>query len=73
MTADPLILQIKYTDIVKTFAQKAKISFDKALAFFYHSAEYQLLKDGISDLHCMTPEYIAEDLMEQAFPNAADA
>ena len=66
MTAEPLILQMKYADIVKTFAQKAKISLDKALAFFYHSEEYQLLKDGVSDLHCMAPEYIAEDLLEQA-------
>lgn len=66
MTADPLILQMKYADIVRAFAQKAKISLDKALNVFYHSEEYQLLKNGISDLHCMSPDYIAEDLVEQS-------
>ncbi len=65
MNADPLILQMKYADIVKAFAKKANSSFDEALDFFYHSEEYQFLKDGISDLHCMSPEYIAEDLMDQ--------
>ena len=68
MTADPLILQMKYADIVKTFAQKAKISLDKALELFYHSQEYQLLKDGISDLHCMSVDYIAEDLIIETAP-----
>jgi len=65
MTADPIILQMKYTDIVKTFAKRAKIPLDKALDFFYHSHEYQLLKDGVSDLHCMSCEYIAEDLQSE--------
>ena len=65
MTADPLILQMKYTDIVNTFAQKANISLDKALELFYHSLEYKLLSTGVSDLHCMAPEYIAEDLIAE--------
>ena len=66
MTADPLILQMKYSDIVTEFAKKAKLTLDKALNFFYHSEEYQLLRDGVSDLHCMSPEYIAEDLIEES-------
>ena len=66
MTAEPLILQMKYADIVKMFAQKARISLDKALELFYHSNEYQLLKDGVSDLHCMSTEYIAEDLIVES-------
>ena len=66
MTAEPMILQMKYTDIVAAFANKARISLDKALNFFYHSEEYKLLRDGVSDLHCMAPEYIAEDLVQES-------
>ncbi len=28
----------------------------------YKSNEYQLLRQGISDIHCMSDDYIAEDL-----------
>lgn len=33
-----------------------------ALSFFYHSETYQLLKDGVSDMHCMSDGYLAEEL-----------
>lgn len=29
---------------------------------FYHSDEYTLVSQGISDMHCMSDEYLAEDL-----------
>lgn len=31
--------------------------------FLYHSTEYKLMREGIGDLHCMTEDYIVEDLM----------
>lgn len=65
MTAAPLILQMKYTDIVKGFAETQQLSLDEALKFFYNSEVYQLLKDGVSDLHCMSDKYLIEDLEEE--------
>ncbi len=65
MTASPILLQMKYARVVDLFAQKAGLSLSEALDFFYHSFEYQLVKDGVSDMHCMSDEYLAEDLVEE--------
>ena len=34
----------------------------KFLDFFYHSSTYELMSEGISDMHCMSDEYLIEDL-----------
>ena len=33
--------------------------------FFYHSETYQLMREGISDMHCMNDEYLVEELQEE--------
>ena len=47
------------------FCKAAGISLDAALDFFYHSGTYQLMRDGISDMHCMSELYLAEELKEE--------
>lgn len=65
MNANPVLLQKKYCRIIELFAKQAGITLDEALGFFYRSSFYQLLKDGVSDLHCMSDGYLAEDLKEE--------
>ncbi|MDO5397792.1 MAG: DUF3791 domain-containing protein [bacterium] len=65
MNAHPILLQMKYARVVSLFARKENISLDEALKFFYHSSLYQLVKNGISDMHCMSDEYLALDLHEE--------
>ena len=65
MTANPILLQRKYARVIERFAQLAGISIKEALDFFYHSSEYLLIRDGVSDLHCMSDEYLAQDLLEE--------
>ena len=62
MTANPILLQKKYSRVIECFARRQGISFDAALDFFYHSEVYQLIRDGVSDMHCMSDEYLAEEL-----------
>ena len=62
MNANPILLQKKYARIVELFASKKKISIDKALGIFYHSEVYQLMRDGISDMHCMSDSYLEKEL-----------
>lgn len=62
MNANPILLQKKYARVVACFAKKAGISLDSALAFFYHSEVYRLVHDGVSDMHCMSDEYLADEL-----------
>lgn len=41
----------------------ANISLDDALAFFYHSDVYMLVSEGVSDMHCMSDAYLADELL----------
>lgn len=65
MTANPVLLQKKYTRIIECFAKKEKLSLNDALSFFYHSKIYRLICEGVSDLHCMSDEYLTEELISE--------
>ena len=62
MNANPVLLQKKYARIIENFARKKSISSEESLDFFYHSFTYELMSKGISDMHCMSDEYLIEDL-----------
>lgn len=65
MNANPVLLQKKYSRVIGQFAEKRGISLDEALEFFYHSEVYPLLRDGVSDMHCMSDGYLAEELVQE--------
>mgnify|MGYP002516158618 CR=1 FL=1 len=62
MNANPVLLQKKYVDVISCFASKENLSLDNAMDFFYRSEVYHLISQGVSDLHCMSREYLAEEL-----------
>lgn len=62
MKANPILLQKKYARVIECFAGKENISLDVALDFFYRSELYPLISEGVSDLHCMSDAYLAEEL-----------
>ena len=63
MKANPTLLRMKYGRIVERFASLANISLEDALAFFYESKTYELISQGISDMHCLSDFYLADELM----------
>ena len=65
MNASTTLLQMKYTRVVGTFAKLAEITLDEALRFFYCSQVYRLVKNGVSDMHCMSDMYLAEELLDE--------
>ena len=65
MNANPVLLQKKYARILELFASRENITLDEALGFFYHSTLYDLLKDGVSDMHCMSDDCLTEDLQNE--------
>lgn len=65
MNASPILLQKKYSRVIALFAKQNALSLRAALDFFYHSNLYDLMKNGISDMHCMSDDYLAEDLKEE--------
>jgi hypothetical protein len=65
MNANPILLQMKYARVVSLFAKKESISLDLALKLFYSSRLYQLVTNGVSDMHCMSDEYLVEELQDE--------
>lgn len=62
MMANPILLQKKYARVIESFAKQQGISLDEALDLFYRSEVYQLMREGVSDMHCMSDLYLAEEL-----------
>ncbi|KAI4439816.1 DUF3791 domain-containing protein [Schaedlerella arabinosiphila] len=69
MTANPILLQKKYCRVIECFAKQQGLSLDAALSFFYHSEVYQLIRDGVSDMHCMSDAYLVEELAQEDSQN----
>jgi hypothetical protein len=63
MQANPILLQRKYARIVKLFAEQTGLSFEQALDFFYKSKTFELISEGVADMHCLSDEYLAEELI----------
>lgn len=62
MLANKTILQLKYARIVRLFAERVHLSYEDALDFFYDSETFSLMNDGVADMHCLSDEYLADEL-----------
>ena len=67
MTANKTLLQMKYARIIALFAKKAHITELNALDFFYASHTYFFMSEGISDFHCLSDGYLADELIQEFF------
>ena len=63
MKADKTLLQMTYPCIIEAFAELQKISRRQALELFYKSNLYKEVREGISDMHCRSEKYLADELM----------
>jgi len=65
MNANPILLQKKYARVVELYAKENGISLEEALDVFYRSVLYKLMSEGVSDMHCMSDEYLVRELEEE--------
>ena len=65
MNANPILLQKKYARVIELFAKENDLTLDAALSFFYRSTLYELMREGSSDMHCMSDAYLAKDLSDE--------
>jgi len=63
MLANKIILQRKYARIVQIFAEKSELSYEEALGMFYDSKTFELISEGVADMHCMSDEYLVDELI----------
>ena len=62
MNANQTLLQRKYAKVVEAFSRRQNISLRQAMDVFYKSQTYQEMRSGVSDMHCRSEEYLAEEL-----------
>jgi len=62
MKADKAILQLKYTGVIESLSALKGISLREALDVFYKSVIYEEMSEGISDMHCRSDQYLAEEI-----------
>lgn len=65
MKANPVLLCHKYASVVKELAAELNIPLSRALAYFYGSETYQLMREGVSDMHCLSDGYLAEEIFNE--------
>jgi hypothetical protein len=66
MKADKALLQYKYDSVIEALASLEGISLRQALDMFYKSETYIEMSEGISDMHCRSDIYLAEDIISES-------
>jgi hypothetical protein len=65
MKAANIILQLKYDGVIEEFARCNNRSLRSAMDVFYRSRVYQEMRLGVSDMHCRSDLYLAEELQRE--------
>ena len=63
MTANRTLIGHKCAGVINAYAELAGISLRNAFDTFYKSNLYIEIINGISDMHCRSDGYLAEELM----------
>ena len=62
MQANPTLLQRKYARIIRLVAEHKGLPYEQALDLFYRSKTFELASEGVADMHCLSDEYLAEEV-----------
>lgn len=66
MNANPVLLQRKYTRLIVLLAEKCHLSLAEALERFMFSQTYQLMREGVADFHCLSDDYLVEEILRES-------
>lgn len=67
MLANKTLLNMKYARVINEFSKLTGISLNKSLDIFYNSNLYNLMRNGVANIHCMSDKWLAEELKEEYF------
>lgn len=62
MTANRNLLRMKFARVIEALTVELNCSLDEALKRFYSSETYRLMRDGVSDMHCMSIQYLVDEI-----------
>ncbi|EJP6472975.1 hypothetical protein NHI66_002292 [Clostridium botulinum] len=63
MLANKILLQSLYKNIILEFSKKTGNNLEKSMNYFYKSQIYELISEGVGDLHCKGVKYLTDELM----------
>lgn len=63
MLANKTLLQFLYRDVILEFSKKTGKELEESMDYFYESQTYELISEGVSDLHCRSAKYLADELI----------
>ena len=69
MIANRTLVGHKCNAVIQSYAELAGISVREAFDVFYKSNLYIEIRNGISDMHCRSDGYLAEELMIECSGN----
>ena len=62
MIANKTLLQRKYARVISAYAERCEVDLRLALDVFYNSMVYIEMSQGVSDMHCRSDGYLAEEI-----------
>ena len=62
MTANRTLVAHKMASVINAYTEFAGVSIRDAFDIFYKSNLYNEIRNGISDMHCRSDGYLAEEL-----------
>lgn len=65
MRAHPVLLQKKYARIITLLAERLSVTTIRALEVFYHSDTYELMREGVADMHCRSELYLVDEILDE--------
>jgi len=65
MTANRTLLWRKYAHVINALSIRQSIDLKEAMDIFYKSYTYQEMREGISDMHCRSDMYLAEEIVQE--------
>jgi hypothetical protein len=61
--ANRLLVGHKLDAVIRAYAEAADVPLRDAFDIFYKSDLYRLIRGGVSDMHCRSDKYLAEELL----------
>ena len=63
MQANKILLQSLYKSIILEFSKETGKNLEDSMDLFYKSETYELISEGVGDLHCRGAKYLAQEIM----------
>ncbi|MGL4741382.1 MAG: hypothetical protein ACRC41_11350 [Sarcina sp.] len=63
MEANKILLQSLYKKIILRFSKMTGKSLEESMNCFYNSQTYEMISNGIGDMHCKGEIYLVDELL----------